>query len=244
MRLVARVAWVFVVVVLAIAGCNDVYTPPETATLELAVQMGAGHGENFRMPLEGVQLCETDTDNCELSDDRGRVTIELPVGPEISYTLEKEGYPSYLTPDVIGPGGFAYLRGLPTDDWMAQQYDRVGSPYPMRFTGTIIISTGGLAGATFDLVGATGTLFYGENFTGPDDEVTDFSLDRMETAKDGMAGFTEVTPGDEYHVNFGGTALGCVPDLAWPGNNPNSIRLPVREGFVTRASVRCPPPPP
>ena len=90
MRLLRRWLWVFALWVFPIVGCNPVTTPPETALLRLVVNGGntvdgewVPHG-----PLEGAELCDTDTGKCELSDARGKVEIELPVGSEVSYTLE------------------------------------------------------------------------------------------------------------------------------------------------------------
>jgi len=169
----------------------------------------------------------------------------LPVGPEISYTIEKEGYGRLLTPDVFTENGSrsAYHRSIGPDEYLAEQYGRVDSPYPMRFTGTILLNAGdpssgsneGLAGVTFNLLGATRTPFYW-------DEEADWSPDLTETNMSGRGGFTEVTPGF-YRVKFGGAAddLDCVASFAWPSDEPNAIRLEVREGYMTRASAVCSP---
>jgi len=100
----------------------------------------------------------------------------------------------------------------------------------MRSTGTILIATN-LAGVTFELVDATGELFYVEEGVGWNPNLT-------ETTTNGQGGFTEVTPG-KYQINFGGTGQECTLRQAWPGGDENSIRLPVQEGFVTRASMTC-----
>ena len=43
-------------------------------------------------PLEGVELCETDTTNCAMTDADGLASLMLPTDQEVSYTLSKEGY--------------------------------------------------------------------------------------------------------------------------------------------------------
>jgi hypothetical protein len=106
----------------------------------------------------------------------------------------------------------------------------------MRGTGTIsVVMDPGFAGATFELAAATGAPWYmAEDYN--------WSPDLTATTSRGIGGFTEVTPG-EVQVSIGGTAADCVPEFASPGNEPNSIRLLVKEGYVTAVGVICPPPP-
>ena len=64
---------------------------------------------------------------------------------------------------------------------------------------------------------------------------------RTATTSLGIGGFTEVTPG-EVQVKAGGTADRCIPRLSdgWPGDDMNTITLPVREGYVTHGILDCP----
>ena len=48
----------------------------------------------------------------------------------------------------------------------------------------------------------------------------------------------EVTPG-EVQVILGGTADRCTPISSPAGDEPNSVWVPVREGYVTAVGVRC-----
>ena len=194
--------------------------------------------------MPGARVCPLDaTTNCEETDPDGVVTIEVPVG-ESGYTVEKEGYASYLYPDIVPLGGYAALLPLPTAARMSAQHGRVGSPYPPRLTGSILILTSpARAGVTFELAQATNKPFYVEELTGPDDEVTDWSLDLTETTSEGKGGFSEVSPG-AFLISLGGTASGCIAALAWPAEGKNTIRLPVREGYITRATVTCAAAPP
>jgi len=233
MRVFARLLSVFTLLLFPIGGCNEV-TAPTTARVNLFI--AAADGEEAGQPVPGARVCELDTTtNCKVTDPDGRVTIEIPFEVESGYTVEKEGYASDLYPDIIPLNGSTNQRSLRTDAFMAAQHDRVGSPYPMRFTGSIWIGTFGAPGVTFELVEATGTAFYVEELTGPDDEVTDWSLDLTETTSTGLGGFTEVSPG-EFLISLGG-ASGCTAGLAWPVDDENTIKLPVREGFVTRANT-------
>ena len=107
---------------------------------------------------------------------------------------------------------------------LADQHARLMSPYPMRGTGSIVlIAFPQLAGATFELVAATGKPYYHEGEEGlwnPDLTAT--------TLPWGGGGFTEVTPGD-HQINLGGTAQRCIahPELGWPSDDENSVRMPV-----------------
>jgi hypothetical protein len=179
-----------------------------------------------QLPLEDVQLCQTDTTNCALSKGDGQVRIELPIGEETSYTLKKDGYASYLVPVVIpSDEGYQDVFSMATDEEMKAQFSRLGSFYPMLLgTGAVVLWVfPAFAGATFDLANATGKAYYVH-------ERGDWRDDITATTSRGAGGFVEVPPGEEFQVNLGGTAAGCK----------DSIRFPVREGYITAASVTCP----
>lgn len=233
MSLLSRLSWVFVVLVFPIVGCVEVTDgSPRTAPLVMAL---TGVDEEWlEHALEGAELCEADTPNCALSDAKGEVAIEVPAGQEISVTLTKEGYGSYLVPMSIRSMSQESFS-LATDGHLKDQFGRVTSPYPMRFTGTVLLFVvPNFAGVTFELADATGKTFYHEE-EGPR------SLDLTETTSSGGGGFAEVTPG-EFQAKLGGTAERCVPGWGWPGE-VNSVRFPVRENFITYVTVLCPPPP-
>jgi len=191
-----------------------------------------------RIPLEGAQLCETDATNCVVTDETGSATIELPFDQEVSFTVTKEGYTADLIAVVIPPTGWSgQVLTMPPARWAKNQHERVMSPYPMRGTGTISMEVyPEFAGATFELIEATGKAFYW-------DEQARWSLDLTETTSVGKGGFAEVTPG-VFHVEFGGAAESCIPGWGWPGDLEKSIRYPVQEGYITIATATCPLPEP
>ena len=88
-----------------------------------------------------------------------------------------------------------------------------------------------VVGATLELVGASGKGFY-------NDAQGDPSLDLDSTSANGAGGFVEVAP-DEVEVRLGGTATNCTPLTAWPGSEANTIRIPIKAGFVSWSVVRC-----
>jgi hypothetical protein len=218
---------------LSVVGCNEVYTPT-TAPFSLTVQSFDPEPSN-RLPLEAVEVCQMDTtDNCQWTDADGKATLMLPIG-ETAYTLDaEENYGSYLVPRVVPPGGSGQAWSLPTNELFADRHDDVNAPYPMILTGTIIISVEEpRAGTTFELVDATGTAFYA------DEEGQHWDPDLTATTSGGRGGFAEVSPG-EFQVRIGGTGEECWVGSGWPGDDGNSMRLPVREGYITRVVLGCP----
>jgi len=114
----------------------------------------------------------------------------------------------------------------------------MGSPYPMEGTGMIFVDvessamgTAAVVGATLELIGATGKRYYR-------DMDANFDPDLTATTALGGGGFLEVSPGT-YVVEIGGTAENCVIRKGWPGATDNTVKLPVLEGYMSRATVDC-----
>lgn len=227
MRLVPRWIFAFASLVLVV-GCEDVFDAG--VPLELRIDSQSG-------PLEGVRVCEGDT-NCDVSDADGEVTLGVPFGREIFYTLEKEGHDSLLFAQIIPEDGFSAVWYLQTDGEIAPFYDEMMSPYPRRGTGQIqIFLDPAIAGVTVDLLGATGEGYY-EVY--PWDPPPHVDPELEATTSSGSAGFVEVTPGD-FQVQLGGTAQRCAPFTAWPDEVENRVRVRVREGHNSIVIIRCPP---
>ena len=182
--------------------------------------------------LEGVQLCETGTSNCVMTDAGGIGKLQLPVDQETSFTVEKEGYASYLVPKIIPAEGAVLAKAMATDARIEDMCGRLTTAYPMEGTGAIFVQLDdSVAGATFNLLGTIGKAFYR-------DEEMNWSLDLTATTSDGGGGFVEVSPG-EYQIEIGGTAQNCVLIRGWPGDSENSVRVPVREGYLSTARLTC-----
>ncbi len=103
----------------------------------------------------------------------------------------------------------------------------------------------GQAGVTFQPVGSTidevGEAFYYDRETGQYSLDIDATTAPAQPASFALAegGFTEVIPG-EQQFEFGGMAGDCpAPSHGLPGNAPNQIRVPVLEGHISYASLRC-----
>jgi hypothetical protein len=204
---------------------------PPTVELTLTLVVGASGAD--RPPLEGAAFCETDTENCEMTDANGQATIEVvvPADRRISYTYTKAGYTSVLYSDVVDETLFTdRSHWTLTDAEMKRISDLVMTPYPYEGTGSLVVSVG-LIGATFELVDASGKGFYY-------DAQGDPSLDLDSTTANGAGGFVEVAP-DEIEVRLGGTATNCTPLSAWPGSEANTIRMPIKAGFASWSSMSC-----
>jgi len=230
MGLPGRLLCVLALLGVSTVGCSDgatAGTAPLVATVSSWDQVA-----EVRVPLGGVQLCENNTTNCTVTYTSGLGVIQVPAGQEISYTLEKEGYASYLYADIVPPDGSQPTFVMLTDELLAKEHGRLMSPYPLEDKGEIAIELHPpFAGATFNLVDATGKAYYV-------DEEPSWNADLSATTSLGRGGFVEVSAG-VFQIELGGTAQDCVPRLAWPSDVENSIEIPVREGFRTFATVLC-----
>ncbi|MGB8329848.1 MAG: hypothetical protein WCE62_06950 [Polyangiales bacterium] len=189
-------------------------------------------------PLKDVEICETDTENCVMTDADGAATLQLPLNQETSVTVQKEGYQSELLAALLSAEPTVLANGLGTVERLQGLHELVGSPYPMEGTGDILATwtnLGAFPGATLDLAEpATGEGFYYNEEGNWDADLTATTS----YALGPKGGFTEVSPG-VVQVAFGGTAEGCVPNNGWPGGVDNSVRLPVRAGYVSELFLSC-----
>jgi hypothetical protein len=147
--------------------------------------------------------------------------------------VAKDGYIPYLVGDVTDETFRASTWPMLSDellgDWSATNL----IPYPWENGAIALTAFPRMAGATFDLVGATATAYY-------DDEAGTPTLGLTATASSGDGGFIEVpVPPGEYQVEFGGTATNCVPSIAWPGDAANRIKVPVRAGYFSYGFMTC-----
>jgi hypothetical protein len=203
----------------------------------------------FLRPLEGVKICAIDTEDCVWTDDEGRAVVQVPVDREYAFALEKEGYCPELWVDSRVPGLGMRLfpeEAVSRDELLAIEHHLGGFPYPMQGTGSVLVipldgwfSTRtlgplGTAGRTFELINGEGKAYYY-------DEQGYWDATLTATSRWGWGGFAEVPPG-EVEIRVGGTSERCVVWHGWPGTIENSIRMPIRAGFLTNVWVDCWPP--
>ena len=204
-------------------GCDPVTMFFETVEREEDFGVGA--------VLEGVRICEVGTQNCATSNEEGKATLELPGCEDVAWTFEKEGYGGLagadVTDDTLDAGPFTW--GLLPNELAEVWSDELETTYP--WTGTFHRAVPGRVGATYELVDEAAKTFYMDEAGRP-------SLDLTATTSRGNGGFVDLAPG-EIEVEFGGTATDCVASIAWTSSRPNTMRVPILDGFVMVGSMRC-----
>jgi hypothetical protein len=240
-RAAALQSLLMITLTLGLAGCGDDSDGPGTVTVSLSVvEFQPGMND---LPLEGAEVCVSDSTNCATSDADGVVTMVVPANAEIVFEVTATGYGPTLTPQTTTDQDVAtQLSPLLADSVVGLLAGILDTPYPFEGTGVIAIST------LVEPVGADGNGIGGVTYT-PDQTLTSFYLDQDEIPRveatataepSGAGGFIEVAPGT-YEVTLGGTASNCVVVAGWPGNGAGSVRLPVRAGFITQGIVTCDP---
>ena len=207
----------------------------ETKTLVLRTYEADGWG--LGPPLAGVEVCETDTSNCTTSDDGGFAYLQLRANREISYTMTKDGHMPWMAGDVTDEAfqdeGWPGFPMYP-DEYIREFAEANMMAYPL--TGGLTshhMNPAATAGVTYELIDEAGRTYYLD-----DDPARTMRFDLTATTPDGFGGFWEV-PAGAHQVEFGGTATNCTVALAWPGDAPNRVKVPVRVGHITLASMNC-----
>jgi len=197
--------------------------PPE------GVKMGLGPR------LEGVEACETDTSNCVTTDADGKAQLMLPANQEASYIVSLDGRMPWMGAEVPNDVSVFLRPGYAM--WSDEDVETFAEtnmiPYPLTGGAVLLhMNPTRTEGVTFTLVDDAGALAYYA------DEDGFFRFDLAATTVNGFGGFFEVAPGDRQ-IEFGGTATNCTEAFGWPGDAPNRVKVPVRVGHITLASMNC-----
>lgn len=211
----------------SMTGCGDSGEPPTEVSVRVTEYVSLS---DLQGPLPDAEVCETDTNNCVTTDAEGIAIIELPSDSEVSYTITKEGFGSYLITDVTNTelehGFWMY-----PDQELERLAELMGTTYPWTDTGVILLRAYTDPGVVFDLVGESNTPFYFVTGDTPSTEVES-------TTQDGRGGFTDLAPGD-YQVDFAGAPVLCQPFTTWPGDVDNRVKIPVKAGYISYSSMSC-----
>lgn len=217
--------------VLPNTGCGGSSEPPTEVTVRVTEFVALSDLED---PMPGAEVCETDTNNCVRTDETGLATIELPSDSEVSYTITKEGYGSYLVSDVTN-ADLEHWFWMYTEEELARLSQLMGTTYPWTDSGIVLLrvynGVNNEPGVMFDLVGESNNQFY---FVNGDTPSTGIDA----TTQDGRGGFTDVTAG-EYQVEFRNAQIPCRAFTAWPGDMDNRVRVPVKAGYISYSSMSC-----
>ncbi|MGB5811149.1 MAG: hypothetical protein WBG86_11500 [Polyangiales bacterium] len=224
-----------------VMGCGD-DAVPATVTLELQV-MSFEPGEDQKA-VPGAEVCVLGTDDCDVGDDDGRVSLQLPANEESAVMITAEGFNPTLSPQVTEDVDLTGRQAVVLSESVAQALSTIlGIDYPLTDFGVIAITTlvpplddpnNGIPGITYTLVDGAGQRYYLNENGIPQTELA------ATTAPLGTGGFIEVTS-SVYEISLGGTASNCTPVAAWAGDSASSIRLPVEAGFFTDAYLACDP---
>lgn len=185
---------------------------------------------NLQQPLPGAEVCETDTDNCTMTDEEGMATIDLLADAEVSYTIAKEGFASYLLSDV-NTGQLEHWTWMFPEEEVTRLAALIGTTFPGTGDGLIIIRAFTDPGVMFDLVGESNEPFYFLDGGTP-------SRDIDATTEDKRGGFTDVAPGD-YQIDVIGAPGPCQPFVVWPGDEDDRFKVPVKADHISWVSVTC-----
>lgn len=254
MRCVLRIGFALALGHVLIAGCSDDNGEGAGGVAGVSTVAKIFVIEEYRPhfgawgPVEGVKICALDTDDCVWTNDEGRAVVQVPIGRDFGFTWEKDGYSPVLVADFRPPDGSRLIQEIlmTEEERLEKLHQQVGSPYPMRGTGSILVvpldsrlvttSTpcAGTTGRTFGLSSVAGQGFYY-------DEGGNWDANLTATSCWGWGGFTEVPPG-EVQIEIGtGPWEHCFAAHAWRGPIENSIRVPVRAGFWTIVDIDCAP---
>ena len=207
-------------------GCGDSSAPTAPVTVRVTEYINLA---NLETPMPDAEVCETDTTNCTMTDAEGIATINLPDESEVSYTITKEGYGSYLFSDV-NDGRLNTRVIMYSDEELARLAPLMGTTYPWTDTGIMILRVYSEPGVMFDVVGQSNQPFY---FIDGDTPSTELDA----TTADGRGGFTDLAEG-QYQVEFIDSQV-CGAFTAWPGDMDNSVKVPVKAGYISYASMSC-----
>jgi hypothetical protein len=185
--------------------------------------------------LPGVEACETDTDNCVTSGADGEAQLMLPANQEVSYVVSTDGRMPWMAAEV--PDELTIVLQPRYPMWLDEDVEVLAEAnaisYPLTGGAVLLhMNPYRTEGVTFTLIDDEGALPYYA------DEDGFFRFDLTETTSNGNGGFFEMAPG-ERQIEFGGSATNCTAALAWLGDAPNRIKVPVRAGHITLASMNC-----
>ena len=213
--------------VLPSAGCGDSEAPTAPVTVRVTEFVDLS---DLQRPMPGAEVCEADTDNCTMTDEEGIATINLPADAEVSYTITKEGFASYLLSDVNN-GNLEHWTWMFPEEEVTRLAGLIGTTFPGTGDGLIIIRAFTDPGVMFDLVGESNEPFYFLDGGTPSREID-------ATTEDKRGGFTDVAPG-EYEFDVIGAPGPCQPFVVWPGDQDDRFKVPVKAGHISWVSVTC-----
>lgn len=222
-------------------GCGDEGAPSTFRNTGTVNEANLAGGDPT--PIAGATVCEVDTTNCATTDANGQATLDLPRNVDSAVTAVHDDYLSVIVPFNSAATGETTTTTLMGTNEIVQVFaDILMSPFPTTTGVTTIVTNRQnpdgtvtpLAGVTYELITGSGIAYFVNDTTGtvlPSRMLT-------ETQGPGWGGFVEM-PAGTVEIRFGGTATNCTRAFAWEGSAPDRIRMPVRAGFQTQATILC-----
>jgi hypothetical protein len=203
-----RLVWVcvFALGAVALVGCQEVV---ESTTYRFIVTESL---QVVAPPIQGVEICQAG--NRVTTDETGNAEIKVPFNQEVTFTVEKEGYGSYIFGDVSDVSRGTGWRLYP-DDQLEDIAEQLQTRYPWGGGGGMVgLAVAGLpdfAGVTFIPVGspsdAVGEPFYYDADAMP----REYSLDLEATTGVSGAGDGGGSPYQEGQAARSGAPTENVP---------------------------------
>jgi len=229
-----NLGWAVLVAVLLCPACED-GASDDTVTLMLTVNTFAP-GETAE-PIPDAEVCVADTEDCATTDGEGLAALDLPAETELEITVTAEGYNPTLLAEYTGEE-FATEQTtvMITEAVAAALAALLGIDYPLEDAGVVSVTMtlpapdeGGVPGTTLAMIDGDQDPYY----------VTEGGVPTYElqgTSPFGAGGFVDLPPG-AIEIGIAGAARDCLANSAWPADSDDNVRIPVRAGFITFATM-------
>ena len=220
-----------------VVGCTQGYGTTSVAMSGRVTEYVPGSADEGP-PIDGVEVCQFQSNNCSVTDASGEYELMVLKGRELEISHIKDGYGPVLVARRSGDEDFVGDAVLGTDAVMTSFADALDTPYPPAGTGFVSATTyrgpvsdgTTLAGASYFLTGSGGLSYYLDDAGAPDTSLA-------ETQDAGAGGFVEVAPVN-VTLRVAGAA-NCTSADSWFAAGTNAFTLPVRNGFWTQSHISC-----
>jgi hypothetical protein len=226
--------------IVLLLGCPTTEEPAPTADVNLELV----HYSLENEPWEGVEICVEDGEACATSDADGLATVAAPQDAEVVLILEGDAtFPDHVLPVTTTDEAQDVTLFTGTVDLIDQIFETAEGVLGTTLDGSLgtlaINARGGIGDMEHDVAGVTATLDPADGT--PAVYTNEFGLpsDDIETSSAGAILFYDLPTGT-YTVSLSHATRTCEAWLAWPGDSSGEVRVPVREGYYTQASVACP----
>jgi len=185
-------------------------------------------------PLEGLKLCNADTQECGTAASTGRVTVRVPKNATVRISYELAGYLPKAQTVMTDESDIDGAWFMQTNDWFDAQFALL-SLTPDDSAGHVFVQAlEEQEGVSFEITPAAGSgpYYTADKDIGP--ALTATTLDGL-----GTAGFVNVPPGT-YSITASHATATCVPGDRSPlGTVPSSAEAVVVAGVATTVFFVC-----